>query len=74
MHTNAPKKITGIRPILSDNFPLKGREISAVTVKREMMRPFSSGAPNSDRYDGNTGIIILKLAKKSSELKQSNQN
>src|SRR5690606_24641775 len=73
IQTKAPKKITGIRPILSASFPLKGREINAVTVNKAMINPFNSGAPSSDRYAGRTGMIMLKLAKNRSELRQSNQ-
>jgi len=73
IQTKAPKKITGMRPILSASLPLNGLEISAVTVNNAMINPLSSGAPSSDKYAGKTGIIMLKLAKKRSELRQSNQ-
>lgn len=46
----------------------------AVTVNREMISPLYCGPPRLVRYSGNSGISMLKLAKKSSELTQSSQN
>jgi hypothetical protein len=71
---SVPITITGMRPTLSAIFPLKGREINAVMVNNEMINPLCSAPPKLVRYDGNLGIIILKLAKKRTELKQSSQN
>ena len=72
--TRDPVMITGLRPILSASFPLKGRDTSAVTVKSDMINPLYSAPPKEDRNCGNSGIIILKLAKKSNELEQRSQN
>jgi len=69
-----PAMITGTRPILSASFPLKGRDSIAVTVNSEMISPLYSAPPRLVRYSGNSGISMLKLAKKSSELIQSIQN
>lgn len=73
-HTRDPAMMTGFRPILSANLPLNGREMSAVTVNKAMISPLCSPPPNEDRNDGSSGTIMLKLAKKSSELMQSSQN
>ena len=66
--------ITGFLPILSASFPLNGLDTSAVTVKSEMISPLYSGPPSEERKSGNSGTIILKLAKKRSELAQRSQN
>lgn len=72
-HTSEPTMITGLRPIRSASFPLNGREINAVTVNNAMINPLYSAPPNDVRNDGSSGTIMLKLAKKSSELVQSSQ-
>jgi len=66
--------ITGTRPILSVSLPLNGRDNMAVNVKREMISPLYSAPPRLVRYEGNSGISILKLAKNNNELVQSSQN
>lgn len=73
-HTREPTMMTGLRPIRSASFPLKGREINAVTVNNAIINPLYSAPPKEVRNDGSSGTIILKLAKKSSELVQSSQN
>ncbi len=73
-HTDVPMTITGILPTLSAIFPLKGLEIMAVIVNNEMINPLYSAPPRLVRYAGNFGMIILKLAKKSTELKHKSQN
>ncbi len=73
-HTAEPKTITGTRPYLSASLPLKGLDIIAVNVKSEMISPLYSAPPRLVRYEGSSGTIMLKLAKNSNELKQSNQN
>jgi hypothetical protein len=73
-HTSDPTIITGTRPTVSASLPLKGREHIAVIVKREMINPLYSAPPKLVRYAGKSGISMLKLAKKRSELIQSSQN
>ncbi len=73
-HTIDPAIITGTRPILSASLPLNGREIIAVTVNSEMINPLYSAPPSDVRYEGSSGTIMLKLPKKSSELRQTSQN
>lgn len=63
-----PAIITGFLPILSASFPLNGREIIAVTVNREMIKPLYSPPPSDVRYEGNSGTIMLKLPKNNREL------
>src|SRR5690606_3648139 len=72
--TAEPAIITGTRPSLSAIFPLKGLEKSAVRAKREMISPLYSSPPRDVRYAGNSGMIMLKLAKKKNELAQISQN
>lgn len=68
-----PNIMTGTLPMVSDNFPLKGRDTIAVTANREMIKPLNSAPPNALRYPGNSGTIILKLAKNKSELRHTSQ-
>jgi len=42
-------------------------------VNNEMINPLYSAPPSWVRYSGSSGIIILKLAKKRSELRQISQ-
>lgn len=44
-----PTIITGILPILSANFPLKGLESPAERVKREIINPLYSSPPKEVR-------------------------
>lgn len=66
--------MTGFLPMRSASLPLKGRDIMAVNVKREMIRPLYSAPPKEVRKNGSSGIIMLKLPKKSNELEQRSQN
>jgi hypothetical protein len=43
-------------------------------VNSEIINPLNSAPPKPVRYAGILGMIILKLAKNSSELRQSSQN
>ena len=42
-------RITGTRPMLSDNFPLNGRDSIAVRANNEMINPLNSSPPNAVR-------------------------
>ena len=66
--------ITGLRPSRSASLPLKGRESMAVTVNKEMINPLYSAPPNFVKNSGNSGMIMLKLAKNSNALTQRSQN
>ena len=72
--TKEPTAITGTRPILSVNFPLKGLEIPAVKVKRAIINPLYSPPPILLRYAGSSGSSMLKLAEKRKELRQTKAN
>jgi hypothetical protein len=72
-HTAEPTNITGRRPSLSASLPLKGRDNKAVTVNNEIIRPLCSPPPSDVKYEGSSGTIILKLPKKSRELKHISQ-
>lgn len=48
-HTMEPTAITGILPIVSVSFPLKGLETPAVRVKSAMINPLYSAPPNELR-------------------------
>jgi hypothetical protein len=66
--------MTGTLPIVSASLPLNGREHIAVTVNNEIIKPLYAGPPKLVRYAGKSGMSILKLAKKSNELRQRSQN
>jgi hypothetical protein len=69
-----PIIITGFRPSISVSFPLKGREIMAVSVNNEMISPLKSFPPKLVKYSGNSGTIMLKLAKNKMVLTHKSQN
>jgi hypothetical protein len=72
--TSDPTIITGTLPTVSASFPLKGREHIAVMVNKDIIYPLYCAPPKLVRYPGRSGISMLKLAKKSSELMQRSQN
>ena len=43
--TSDPKTMTGTRPMVSVNFPLKGREIPAIRVNNAIISPLYSAPP-----------------------------
>lgn len=72
--TSDPKIITGTRPTVSVNLPLKGLDIPAINVKSAMMSPLYSAPPSLVRYPGNSGIIMVKLAANKKLLAHNNAN
>ena len=72
-HTTPPTIITGFRPIMSVNFPLKGREAIAVSVNNEIINPLYCSPPNRVKNSGSSGMSILKLAKKRMVLTHKSQ-
>ena len=71
---SAPTIITGMRPMVSTRRPLKGREISAISVNSEMLRPRYCSPPSAVRKVGSSGIIMLKLLINMTELRHINTN
>jgi len=72
--TRAPTIMTGFLPIRSASFPLKGLESIAVRVNNDIINPLYAAPPSEVRKKGNSGMIMLKLAKNRNELAQRSQN